>query len=488
MTEPVRLGASVRVPKSMIPAHRMVEIQHQLILEPSSPEKYGFGKDDNPVLVMFKDNPTDVEVPRQFAIEEMSDIVNPTLMVDETSEGSPVEFKWVGDEEHLRRATEKGQPDWAKRQAAWVERLHGALIASPVHGAIGEAPTAFGKTISMCKLVSLLGRTTIVVVHKDDILNQWIRQAQDWLGLLPEEIGIVKEDKCQYQGKKFVVAMVETLIKRQYPPEFYRYFGVLVADEVHRLGAVEWSKAIPMFPSKFRVGVSATPRRKDGLDRVFKWTIGQVRSKETDWYLKAQVFQIAWPVWIEPRRFSIQKENPVTGELETQKTFLGKLLQILAGLPKYNDWLVGEIVKAADAGRTILVLSASRHHLEVLKAGFDTATNGKYKTGFYWGGLGKKKMAEAVDCDVLFGTYGKAREGTDIETLDTLFFATPRAEVQQDVGRILRLELGKKHPLVVDVVHVGIEVAEQFAKKRLDFYQKRKFEVQRRGKWGGDAP
>lgn len=479
----VRLGPMVRVPKAMIPSHRLVEIEAALVLTPQVPAKFGFDKVEHPVVVMFKDMGDAIEVPRQYALEEMGDVVNPDLMEDDTSDGQPVAFAWVGDEEHKRRASSKGEPGWAEKQNVWVEKLHGALIASRVHGAIGEAPTAFGKTVCMMKLIALLGRTTLVVVHKDDILNQWVAAAKSWLGLTDDEIGIVKEKRCDYEGKKLVVGMVETLIQRKYPPEFYAYFGVVIGDEVHRLGAVEWSKAMPEFPAKWRVGVSATPKRKDGLDKVFKWTIGPVRARETEWYLKAQVFQIAWPVWVDPRKYSILKSNPVTGEEETEKTFLGSLIKILAGLPKYNEFLVEEIVKAAGAGRTILVLSAARAHLEGLKAGFDAATGGKYKSGFYWGGLGKKALADARTCQVLFGTYGKAKEGTDIATLDTLFFATPRADVEQDVGRILRLEEGKKAPLVVDVVHIGIGVAEDFAKKREMLYQRKRFEVKKVGKW-----
>lgn len=479
----IRLGALVRFPKRLIPEHRLIQAKNDLVLKPQGPDKYGFGKAESPVVVLWRDDGEYVEVPRQYAVEHLWDLVDQYGFVDETVEGAPVDFRWVGDAEHLRRSTEKGQPDWARRQNEWVEKLHGGLLASRVRGVVGEAPTSFGKTSSTCKLISILGRTTLVIVHKDFLLRQWADRAKEWLGLTDEEIGFVQGPKCQFEGKKLVIAMVESLVQREYPPEFYRWPGVVALDELHRMCAVTWSKAAPKFPARWRIGISATARRRDGLDKVFKWTIGPVSVREREWYLKATVYQIAWPVWIEPRKYSVIRKNEVTGEEEVEKTFLGKLMNLLVALPKYNDWLLAELLKAVEKGRTVLLLSERRAHLQQLKEGFDRLSAGKYKTGYYWGSQGKKAQAQASDCAVLFGTAGKAKEGLDLPGLDTLFLTCPRADVEQDVGRCLRLDPDKKSPLVLDVVHVGIPVAEEFAEKRKKMYLRKGFDVKRVGKW-----
>jgi superfamily II DNA or RNA helicase len=483
-TMELRLGACVSIPRRLIPDHRWIEMCHDLTIEPEVSEKYGFGKkgDERPVIIMFKDDGDWVRVPRQYALEKFPDMIRDYGLTDETSKGTPVKWNWVGDAEHDRRAAALGKPDWSGRQRAWVDAIYKAIMESPVKGTIGEAPTSFGKTVCTMRLLSLLGRTALVLVHKDFLLGQWTKAAVEWGGLKPEEIGIIKGDRWDFEGKKLVIGMVETLNSRidAIPDALLDWPGVICGDEVHRLGSVQWSRIMPLFRAEVRFGVSATPRRKDGLDRVFRWTIGPVSAREKEWSVKPTVYQIAWPVFIEENKYAVVRYNAATGESRTIKTFLAVLENKLCDLPKYNEWLVGEIIQAAEKGRMVMVLSSRRNHLEVLKRGFDAATGGRFKTAFYWAAKNKAERQEqerAGEMNVLFGTFGKAKEALDIPGLDTLFLTVPKADVEQDVGRILRVDPDKKPPLVVDVVHVGIPVAEEFAKKRRRWYASKGFEV-----------
>lgn len=486
----IKLGAMVRVPYSILPKHLQVQAQADLFLEAQMPSKFGFGSgDEAKTVVLFEDQGDCLAVPRQYAAENWGDLLAEHGIVDETSWGKPAQFDWVGDAEHDRRAAAVGQPDWGERQRRWVQTLHDELLASPVKGGIGQAPTSFGKTVCAMKLLSMLGRTALVVVHRDFQIGQWKKAARDWLGLTEADMGIVKEKKCEFAGRKLVFAMVETLVNNldKYPPEFFEAFGVIIADEVHRYGAPEWSKAMPRFPARIRVGISATPRRKDGLDKVFRWTIGPVLAKETEWYVKATVYQVGWPAWVPIRDYAMVRHNRVTGEEEVIKIWLAKLITILSELPKYNRWLVDELKQAAEKGRTILVLSDRREQLTLLKEAFDQETGGKYPTGYFWGETKKSKQKqqeeEADEKQVLFGTFGKAKEALNIQALDTLYLTTPRADIEQDLGRILRIDPNKKPPLVVDVVHVGVPTAEDFGQKRAVMYRQLKHEVRQVGKW-----
>ena len=300
----MKLGAMVRIPVALIRDHQMIELMHDLKVKATGPGQYGFSEKDA-LIVMYQDEGEYIAVPRQYALEKFSRLIGDVGLEDGTSKGTKVDFRWVGDAEHLRRATEKGKPEWAEKQRRFVEKLYQSLVDSPVHGAIGEAPTSFGKTVCAMKLLSMFGRTALVIVHKAFQLKQWKTAAMEWLQMAEDEIGLVKGPVCEYEGKKIVLAMVETLSQHDYPKEFYEYFGVVMGDEVHRLGAPQWSRAMPRFPAEVRVGISATPRRKDGLERVFKWTIGPVGAREREWFVKAAVFQIAWPVYVEPRRYGI---------------------------------------------------------------------------------------------------------------------------------------------------------------------------------------
>lgn len=480
---PMKLGAGMRIPISALRDTQLADLYHDLTLIPDVPDKYGFGSGAKTKIVLFSEDQEYVKVPRYYAVEKLGGLMQQCTVDDETELGQPVDFKWVGDDEHRRRAAAAGKPDWADRQIAWVDALHDAIMASPAKGAVGEAPTSFGKTVCMMRLIARLGRTTLVIVHKDFLLQQWTKAAKEWLGLTDDEIGIVQGPRCDVPGKKLVFAMVETLTSREFSDAFYRWPGVVIGDEVHRLGAEQWGKAMPMFPAKYRVGVSATPRRRDGLDRVFRWTIGPVAVREKEWYNKATVYQVAWPVTIPVRSYAMARYDPSEGKMKLIKIFLAKLVNAVVRVPGYTDWLVQEIVRAAEKGRCILVLSDRRAHLEALKEAFDICVKGKYKSAFCVGGQSKKEQAASVGADVRFGTFGKAKEGLDIQELDTLFLTTPRADVEQDIGRILRVYEDKKTPLVVDIVHLGVEPAERFAEKRARLYRSKDFEVVRVGPW-----
>jgi superfamily II DNA or RNA helicase len=108
-------------------------------------------------------------------------------------------------------------------------------------------------------------------------MNQWIERIQDAFDIPASEIGFVQQDVCDFRGKKIVLIMAQSLLSsREYPEDLYSYFGTVVVDEVHRFGAVEFRKAITRFPAKYRLGVTATPKRKDGLEDVFFMHIGEI--------------------------------------------------------------------------------------------------------------------------------------------------------------------------------------------------------------------
>jgi superfamily II DNA or RNA helicase len=403
-------------------------------------------------------------------------------MVDQSSKGTPVEFGWVGDEEHDRRAAAKGKPDWAGKQRAWVDQFYDAIVSSRVKGAIAAAPTSFGKTVSSSKLISLFKRTTMIIVHKDFLIDQWKQAAYDWLQLNPEDVGVVQGPKCEFEGRKLVIAMVESLTSgREYPKELYDWAGMIMIDEVHRFGARVWSQIMKQFTAEVRAGVSATPRRRDGLQKLFTWGIGPVKVQVDDWYMKPKVYQIAWPTWLPENLYCQMRTDRRTGKQYAVKTYLAKMINLIAGLPKYNEWLVREIEQAAKKGRKILVLSDRREHLKELRASFDTLTGGVFHTAFYWGSMKKAEAEAAESANVLFGTFGKAKEGLDIPDMDTLYLTTPRADVEQDIGRVLRVHPDKKEPLVVDIVHTGMPTAERFSQSRMRLYKSKDYDVTRVG-------
>jgi len=352
-----------------------------------------------------------------------------------------------------------------EEQKPFVDALTEAVKNS--YGAIGQAEAGFGKTVCALEVVARLGRTTAVLVHKEFLMNQWAERVMECYDIDESEIGFVQQDVCDYEGKKIVMIMVQSLLAREYPEELFKYFGMIVVDEVHRFGAVEFRKAITMFPGRYRLGVTATPRRADGLERVFFWHIGDIAAVGAKRSLKPRIEMVRTNV--KPSDLEFRRMKDFRGELT-----MNKVLDWLVTSEERNRLIVQLLLKAARSGRKVLLLSGRREHLNVLRhmTKSEMAKSGKqFSTGLYVGGMTDEQRSVSAEKQIIFGTYNMAAEGLDIPELDTLFLATPKGDVEQSVGRILRTADEKKEPVVVDFVDYSIGLCIGLSKKRLKQYQ-----------------
>jgi len=275
-----------------------------------------------------------------------------------------------------------------------------------------------------------------------------------------------------------VVAMIESLSRREYEPDMYRAFGVAVFDEVHRHAAATWHKVISMFPARVRIGLSATPRRSDGLWKIIKMHVGEVLA-EGSVGGTARVFRVMTGVGVPSGRY-----------IWGGTTYLGALLKALTKVPARNEMIVGEVVKALGAGRRVLVLSDRLAHLDEIERLYkerlpkeermaaemsgDTSVLG---IGRYVGGTSDAGLESARRCRLLLGTFQYAKEGLDDPGLDTLMLTVPKGDVEQPIGRILRQVEGKREPIVIDFVDDKTELCAQFAEKRLRQYGRLGYDV-----------
>jgi superfamily II DNA or RNA helicase len=372
-------------------------------------------------------------------------------------EGKEVDFKF-----RLRLGpTEEREED----QVDFVDALVKAVEKNT--GAIGQANPGYGKTACALAIVARLSRTTAVLVHKSFLMNQWIERIEEAFDISPDEIGMVQQDVCDFRGKKIVLIMAQSLLARSYPEELYRYFGTVVVDEVHRFGAVEFRKAITMFPAKYRIGVTATPKRKDGLEDVFFMHIGDIA------FVGAKRRMVAKIQYVNAKM--IVTDSMKRGMLNWQKKFdLNKVTQYIVDCETRNRQIVQLLVQALKAGRKILLLSARREHLNVLAKLFElecVKQHVRFAYGFYVGGMEEEALRISATRPLILATFQMAQEGLDIPELDTLFLATPKGDVTQAVGRILRKYDGKKQPMVVDILDNDILLCENLARKRAKQYR-----------------
>jgi hypothetical protein len=223
--------------------------------------------------------------------------------------------------------------------------------------------TGFGKTNTALAVIHRMQVSTVIIVHKEFLFTQWQKRIAKFL---PDaRVGICRGTKCDFENKDIVIAMAQSLAREdpdapdRYPEEFYRHFGMLIVDEVHRVGAPTWSPIPTLFPAKYRLGLTATPRRKDGADKVFWWHLGEIVFTAKTETPKPDV-----------RMATRNTRGP--NALHSQGAPRGLVMKLLYQNDERNDFIVSELAKAvqAPAKRKILVLSHFLDHLRDLEAKF----------------------------------------------------------------------------------------------------------------------
>lgn len=455
----VILGATLSFPETALPAGELTRLRMELTFKGMDGKKFGFGSKDD--VCLFEQEGGIVSLPRRFAQVEVPGLFESASV--SVSQGEDVDFVF----NHAAEASRQVLAD--RQDAAVVSFIQKMGIEGPgadhFWGGILSAPCGVGKTVMVLKMLTVLGKNALVLVHKDFLMDQWVERIIAFLDVTREEIGFIKRDVCSFTGKKIVVGMIQSLTTRDYPPALYDHFGVVVVDEVHRMGAPVFNTAIPKFSAACRIGVTATPKRADGLQEVFEWHIGPVLEKMEGHEVTPKIYQVPFEI-----------EIPDSQYRSRDKIFLGKLTTILSKNERRNRFLVVEMVKAVRAGRRVMILSDRREHLEKMKAAFEAVPDLKATCGFYVGGMKKEEREMSEKADAIFATFQMVKEGLDIPAIDTLFLATPHGDVQQPVGRILRWHEDKKDPIVVDIVDT-VSTCEKFAKKRLWQYKKLKYDV-----------
>lgn len=372
------------------------------------------------------------------------------------------------------------QLDPNRQQPRIVEEILDAV--KPGKGGIAQAPCGTGKTVMGLYCLAQWKRSSIILVHSEFLGEQWLKAIKDFLGLDASEIGWVQGDRCDFRKRPITLAMVESLAlaarekREDYPKDFYSAFGAVLADEVHRYAADTWHLAVGRFPAAYRLGLSATPKRADHMEPVIFKHFGPLVSQTEEYQIVPEIFMVSIEVYLNDRRFRKWENGHLTDEIK-----LSKLVSVLAEDPARNDMLAHYIANALKKGRKIIALSDRLDQLDILMDRVREKYVGESSIeppvmAKFVGGMKKEARAEAIKAQCIFGTYAIAAEGLDIPDLDTLFMLTPRSNVEQSVGRILRECASKKAPLVVDPVD-SIDLCRVLGRKRWRFYKGRGWKV-----------
>lgn len=332
-------------------------------------------------------------------------------------------------------------------------------------GGVIEMPTGAGKTVSLIELAARLGQRCLILVKSKDLANQWLDEIHKWTGCYP---GLIGGGKWQ-EGDEFTVGLIPTLVKHEGSLDY----GLVVVDEAHNTPANQAFAVVNRQAARYRIGLTATPQRRDGLERMIFAALGPI---------VAQVDQSELAGAVLPVKVYTQKHRFI-GSPASWFAFIS----ILENDAVRNRVLIEKTCEFAEYTGTA-VLTASIAHAEHLAAMLEQ--QGQSAVVLH-GQLKKaervERMQTAESARIIIGTVHLLGEGINWPHIGAVVFAAPvSAEVDRDnpaatrliqsIGRARRPFPGKQSARVFDLIdECGFGIAA--FKKRRKIYEQQNFTV-----------
>jgi superfamily II DNA or RNA helicase len=290
-------------------------------------------------------------------------------------------------------------------------------------------------------------------------MNQWIERIQQFLP--KARVGKIQGPNIDIDDKDIVIGMLQSLSMKEYPSSIFESFGLTIIDEVHHISSEVFSNSLFKIVTKYMLGLSATMTRKDGTTNVFKMFLGDVifkgkRDESREVVVHAIQYQVNDDEFNEVKLD--YRGNPAYSTMISKLCEYNRrsefILKVLSAMLENNP------------DQQIMILA---HNKSILKYLHDAIAHKNIATvGYYIGGMKESALKETEGKMVVIATYAMASEALDIKTLTTLIMATPKTDIEQSVGRILR----EKHssPVVVDIIDSHDLFQNQW-RKRKTFYK-----------------
>jgi len=425
-------------------------LRHELTVSPKNLSSFN-NNANNPSYSIYQESEKRLYIPKNLGLQRFG-----VPDKDKLKEGLDINLKFNGK---LRENQVK--PVEAYLKAAKDDTMRGGLI---------NLPCGFGKTSISLYIISKLQKKTLVIVHKDFLLKQWRERIEQFL---PDaRIGLVKAKVIDIEDKDIVVGSLQSLSMKEYDKGTFDEFGFMIADECHHLSSEVFSRALQKINCRYSLGLSATMTRKDGLSKVFKWHLGDIVYKNTKKKVD-NVDILCYEYYVEDDKYS-KEELLFNG-----RPNMARMINNICEYEPRMDKIVSIIkkLKENEVKRNIIILSDRRNHLKELKNKLDSKNIGN--VGYYVGGMKDEELKKSEEkCDILLGTFSMASEGMDIPKLDTLILASPKSDIVQSVGRILRKKPEDRlyTPLIIDINDMFSMFINQ-SKKREKYYNKCKYNI-----------
>lgn len=324
-----------------------------------------------------------------------------------------------------------------------------------------------GKTVCAINIISRIKKKTLIIVHKEFLLDQWRERIKEFA---PDAIiGLIKAKTIDIEGKDIIIGSLQSLSIKEYDVSIFNDIGLVIYDECHHTSAKVFSRALLKLNTIYSLGLSATPKRKDGLTKVYQWFLGDIvfTSKKRSDSMNINIYKY------------VCNDIKYCEEclLYTKKPNVARMLNNICDYLPRSQFIINTLneILQEEKTRRCLILSDRRNHLVVLK---NLLEEKGYKCGLYFGGLSITQLGLSEKKQIIIGTYQYVSEGFDVKGLDTLVLTTSKSDIIQIVGRILRdkPEDRLNTPLVLDFID-DFSIFPNQAKKRLAYYKKCKYTI-----------
>jgi superfamily II DNA or RNA helicase/very-short-patch-repair endonuclease len=371
---------------------------------------------------------------------------------DERNPGQRVELSFTGE---LRR----------EQQAAEAMLAHETGVLA--------ATTAFGKTVIAAWLIAHRATNTLVLVHRRQLLEQWVERLSQFLNIPAASIGRIGGGRCK-PGGVIDVALIQSLVRKGVVDDRVGEYGQVVVDECHHLSAQSFEQVVRRAKARYVVGLSATVTRKDGHHPIIFMQCGPVRYR-VNAKAQAALRPFEHVVIVRPTGFRPER-SPY---LDRRDAFLLLTREIMEDEAR-NRLICEDVIRAVREARSPLVLTERNQHLDALAAMISGSVRHPVVLR---GGIGRKETEAVADRlaqipaeedRVLLATGKYIGEGFDDPRLDTLFVTLPiswRGTVAQYVGRLHRLHVTKREIRVYDYADLDVPMLARMFDRRCHGYE-----------------
>ena len=469
MTERIQLvlGNQIYIEKNVLPPAlrnrliRLAAFQNPEFYRAQAMRQPTYGKPR--IMHCCEDFPKYIGLPRG-CLEEIQELLLAhnieTQLVDERFSGIPIDCQFIG---MLR-------PDQEMAAEAMLNHDTGVLAAT----------TAFGKTVIAISLLAQRGVNTLILVHRRQLLDQWVARLKQFLDIDPKQIGQIGSGK--HKPTKIIdIAIIQSLSKKGVVDDIVGEYGHLVVDECHHITARSFEIVARQCKAKYVTGLSATVIRKDGHHPIIFMNCGPVRYK------------------VDPRKQAASR--PFTHKVITRKTsfvlppsidtnkntVIHEIYSALVADEERNSMILGDVLQTLQEKRFPLLLTERREHLEKFTELLSTLITNVF---VFKGGMGQKqrealinKLHSTPDDEekIIIATGRYLGEGFDEARLDTLFLTLPvswKGILAQYAGRLHRFHDMKKEVIIYDYVDLNVPMLAKMYRRRLSGYRAIGYEVE----------